>query len=123
MSDQKSPGVSVVELHENVKEPTFLGVVRYFSELIENGRTLRSIFLYSKEQEMQELDDEITKVEKGEPEGDDGVVGEAIDNMLCHADLIIRHRPDITEEDFMAIVIRKCEKWYVKHADKRVDSE
>lgn len=123
MSDQKSPGVSVDELHEHVVVPTFLSVVRGFSNLIENGRTLRSIFLYSQDQEMPELDDEITKVEKGEPEGDDGVVGEAIDNMLCHADIIIRHRPDITEEEFMEIVTRKCQKWFDKHADKPVDSE
>jgi hypothetical protein len=48
--------------------------------------------------------------------GDDGVVGEAIDSIICLLDLIYVHNPNITEEELVAIATKKCQKWRDKTA-------
>jgi CheY-like chemotaxis protein len=89
-------------------------IVRDFSDRIEDGRDARSVFHHLLS-EADELGVEITAVENGKPEGVDGVVGEAVDVIACALDLIIRHRPGITNDEIAAIMRRKCQKWADKY--------
>lgn len=79
---------------------------------IDNNRNLSQIFKYAME-EIGELATELN-IEDGysnkEP-GKDGIVGEAIDAIICLVDLIYTHRPDITEDELMQICINKLNKW------------
>jgi hypothetical protein len=43
--------------------------------------------------------------------GEDGVVGEAVDAILCVVDLIRIHNPNITEEQINKIAEQKLAKW------------
>lgn len=90
-------------------------LVRNFSKLINNGRTLRSISEHMRGEHI-ELDEEIEKVEQGVDEGADGVVGESIDVIACALDAIFQHKPDITDEEIYTIMDRKCRKWVQKYA-------
>ena len=46
--------------------------------------------------------------------GVDGVVGEAVDVMLCLLDLIHKYDPTITKEQINALAEAKCQKWLKK---------
>jgi hypothetical protein len=46
--------------------------------------------------------------------GPDGVIGEAMDSIICLMDLIYCHKPDITETELEEIAIKKCLKWRTK---------
>lgn len=46
--------------------------------------------------------------------GRDGIVGEAVDTILCLLDLIHLVNPDITEEQLNEIATIKCAKWVYK---------
>lgn len=76
------------------------------SSRIDNGRSQEDILLHMMT-EMGELAQEVI-ISEGrsykEP-GSDGVIGEAVDVILCAADLVIQRHPDITEEDL-------CETWF-----------
>lgn len=87
-----------------------VSIVRLYSKEIQNGRTLRDIAEHT-QSELVELNEEIEKVEKGEDEGSDGIVGEAIDIIACALDAIFKHQPDITEAELDALMYKKCEKW------------
>jgi hypothetical protein len=87
-----------------------LRTVRSYCEAVSNGRTLADVFEHACG-EMEELEVEIVFHENGTPAGDDGVVGEAVDVMLCMIDLIHQYKPEITNIEIMDIVVRKCEKW------------
>lgn len=43
--------------------------------------------------------------------GDDGVVGEAVDLIVCGVDMIYVTKPSITEEQILELVKAKCAKW------------
>ena len=85
-------------------------IVRYFSKLVDNGRDQRSIAKHMRS-EVDELDAEIEKVENGQVEGSDGIIGENIDIIACALDSIFTHNPNITEEELNALMIAKCKKW------------
>jgi hypothetical protein len=99
----------------------FIQNVFGFCRRVKNDRTILDAFNHMLG-ECVELKDEIKKVEAGETEGDDGIVGEAIDVMACALDIIWQHRPDITSEELNAIMTRKCEKWERKVAEKAAQS-
>jgi NTP pyrophosphatase (non-canonical NTP hydrolase) len=48
--------------------------------------------------------------------GDDGVIGEAIDVVLCAIDIIYVEYPLLEAEDIMEIVRRKLKKWKDKNS-------
>lgn len=85
-------------------------LVRIYSRRIQNGRTLSDIVRHA-EDELVELKDELVKLEAGEPQGDDGIVGESIDVILCALDAIYVANPAITDEEILDIARTKCEKW------------
>lgn len=43
--------------------------------------------------------------------GKDGVIGEAVDLMVCCTDLIYSVKPNITEEELVSILTLKLKKW------------
>lgn len=89
-----------------------LEVVRPFATKIQNGRTATDIVRHMR-REMVELTNEI----KGVGDGNDGVVGEAVDVIACALDLILHERPEITTEELDALLNRKCEKWARRYSD------
>ena len=93
-----------------------LDIVRTFSREIQNGRTLADAARHTGS-ELFELHDEIALVASGQPEGQDGVVGEAIDIIACARDVIFLHDPQITDEKINAILLAKCEKWARRYRD------
>ena len=85
------------------------------SEDIKNGRVPMTVLPFVME-EVGELALEVA-IDFGisaKPEGDDGVIGEAIDSIICLLDLIKLHKPDITEYELVEVANRKCSKWRAK---------
>jgi hypothetical protein len=82
-----------------------------------NNRDLSSIMKHLLS-ETKELEDEVTKSINGETAGTDGVVGEAIDVILCAVDLIYQKVPSISKEYISFLVGQKIEKWETEYKDK-----
>jgi NTP pyrophosphatase (non-canonical NTP hydrolase) len=85
------------------------------SDKIKNGRTLIRTLAHTMA-EVGELAEEIV-IANGfsyKQPGEDGIVGEAIDVILCALDIIHKHDPLVTEEDLEKIAIRKLAKWEAK---------
>lgn len=96
-----------------------IDIVRHFSGLISNGRTLDDIFRHAN-LEMDELREELDKEKLGETPGDDGVIGEAIDVIACALDIIFVKRPQTSNEEITDLLLAKCQKWarrYQLHID------
>lgn len=91
-----------------------LEIVRHFSKLVDNGRTQQSISRHMRG-EVDELDDEIKKAERGEEPGPDGIVGENIDIIACALDSILKADPNITYERICELMHLKCTKWAQKY--------
>jgi hypothetical protein len=89
-------------------------ITRRFSRDIQNARTQRSILDHLKS-EVAELEVEVIAGETGQCEGEDGIVGESIDVILCALDLIFRKNPKISNVEIAEIATRKCEKWARKY--------
>lgn len=89
-------------------------IVRSYSNRVKDGRTLRDVFRHMNT-EIKELDDELLLDACGQPPGEDGIVGEALDAISCLYDIIYLHRPDITKAELAAIMTRKMEKWVQKY--------
>jgi hypothetical protein len=77
---------------------------------IDNGRTTNTIYDHLKS-EAVELDEEMVKYNANEPQGDDGIVGESVDVMLCALDLIYSVNPSVSSDYIIAILERKIAKW------------
>lgn len=48
------------------------------------------------------------------PAGKDGVIGEALDMIVCLIDLIYCHQCDVTEEQLVEMIQKKLDKWAEK---------
>lgn len=81
-----------------------------FCKTVKNNRTLNSTFEHLKE-EVDELENEIIAKVAGFDEGEDGVLGEVVDVVLCAVDIAYQYNNDITEEEINQIVMRKLLKW------------
>lgn len=83
-------------------------------EQIENGRTAIDILAYGMT-EVGEVSEEVlikySPIAKHKTSGPDGIIGEAMDVILCMMDLIHEENPDITEEELQAIARLKLDKW------------
>jgi hypothetical protein len=85
------------------------------SEEIKDNRDLNDI-LNATMQELGELATEIS-IQKGyrkAPVGKDGIVGEAIDTIVCLLDIIHVYDPTITKETIEEIAGKKLAKWVAK---------
>ena len=76
------------------------------SQSIQSERTIHSIFEHLCG-EVIELSHEI----RGTGDGKDGIVGEAVDVMLCAVDIMYKDSPEITEDEIIQIVHNKLQKW------------
>lgn len=85
------------------------------------ARTLSSV-LHSAMSELGECAEEIDIFEGHSYKhmGQDGVVGEAIDTILCLLDLIHIYDPSITENVINDIATQKLQKWVEKATADRV---
>lgn len=80
---------------------------------VQNDRTLQDVLTHLMT-EVGELAQEIQIVEgkSYKEEGADGVVGEAVDVIICALDIIKLYRPSIKEDyDLSRIVQPKLKKW------------
>lgn len=77
---------------------------------VENKRDIFSIYEHSLS-EVDELEDEIDIWDRGDTPGPDGIVGEAVDVILCMLDLIAQFDPDITTDQVEAVMDKKYAKW------------
>ena len=96
-------------------KPTLVGTVLGLSraaDALGDNRTLNSIAGHA----MSELGETAIEINiyqglhRDQP-GPDGVVGEAVDTILCMIDLIYKFDPSITEEELVAIAEMKGAKW------------
>jgi len=85
-------------------------IVRQFSHRVQNNRTLSSTSSHMRG-EIDELDEEILKLNSGTEPGPDGIVGESIDVIACALDIIFRHAPEITDSELADLMLLKCQKW------------
>jgi NTP pyrophosphatase (non-canonical NTP hydrolase) len=46
--------------------------------------------------------------------GDDGIFGESVDVIINAVDMIRINYPDLTEQDIIDMVMKKCDKWITK---------
>lgn len=106
----ESHGLAVEDVFRYLPETDIVETVRRYAGDIKNGRTLQDILNHLLG-EAKETQEEIDKIEAGEPEGEDGVIGEAIDMIQCGLDIIFTARPDITKAELEAIMETKCQKW------------
>jgi NTP pyrophosphatase (non-canonical NTP hydrolase) len=86
-------------------------------QVFETGERLpkrtRLSVLCSLVEEVGELSTEVS-ISEGlsyKTEGPDGVIGEAVDVLICALDIIKVHKPEITEEEIIKLVQDKCAKW------------
>lgn len=68
--------------------------------------------------EVYELNQEVVNVLLDSPAGDDGVIGEAVDVILCAVDLIYQSNPKVTKAEIMTVVNRKIEKWITVYGNQ-----
>lgn len=71
-------------------------------------------------EEVGELSTEIA-IERGHSHklpGEDGIIGEAVDVVLCAIDEMYIHKPNITEDEISNIIRKKCNKWILNIQDK-----
>lgn len=83
---------------------------------IKSLRSVHTIFCHL-ESEVEELKVEVY-CDPDEESGEDGVIGEAVDVMLCAVDIMYKHKPDITEEEIQQVVNRKLAKWQRVYGEK-----
>lgn len=85
------------------------------SKAIEDNRSLNDVFTYVVE-EVGELATEIN-IHTGyscKKQGKDGIVGEAIDAIICLVDIIRLYNPTITEDELTTMCNVKLQKWVDK---------
>jgi len=85
------------------------------SDVIKDNRNLNDI-LNAAIQELGELATEIS-IETGyrlAPPGKDGIIGEAIDTIVCLLDIIHKHDSNITKDELERIAEIKLNKWVSK---------
>lgn len=80
--------------------------ILHVSRTIDSPRNLHSVMSHLAG-EVLELDDELYK----DVPGEDGILGESVDVILCAVDMIYIKHPEITEEQIGEVVKRKLAKW------------
>jgi NTP pyrophosphatase (non-canonical NTP hydrolase) len=91
---------------------TLVSTAFNMSSEIDDDRTTSDILIHLMT-EVGELAEEI-EIHKGrsyKSAGADGVVGEAIDVIACALDIIHQHDSTITEDQLVAMIIPKLQKW------------
>lgn len=94
----------------DVKYTSITEMVREYSKNIKNDRTEYDVFKHLCA-ESEEIRQELSTNTPGE----DGVMGECIDVILCALDMIFLDNPNITEQEIINYAHKKCEKWKNKY--------
>jgi len=92
-------------------------IVCAYSDRVQDGREFEDIYKHAA-MEMVELRAEILYAKHGFPEGEDGIVGEAIDVIACMLDLIRKHDPFVTQAELEDYIDKKCQKWERKSIER-----
>ena len=92
---------------------SILQIMRHYGAQIDDGRSLADSLRYAAG-ELRELADEIDRRDRNAAPGPDGIVGEAVDVMVCLADIIVRAAPETSDHDLTRIFDKKCRKWLAK---------
>lgn len=82
------------------------------SDEIQDNRTLLRILAHTMS-ELGELAEEV-EINAGVSHklaGEDGIVGESVDLILCALDMIRKHDPTVTEVELEEIAVKKLAKW------------
>lgn len=98
---------------------TFIEQVFAISDSVKNDRTMLGVLGHTMS-ELGELAEEVT-IHQGQSyktPGEDGVIGEAIDTIVCVLDLIRITYPDVTEQELQQIAEIKLKKWVEKTKSK-----
>lgn len=98
------------------KPETLIADTFKYSDAIKNGRTKTDIYAHAVS-EMEELRAEIAADLTGNRGGDDGIVGESIDVILCLLDLIHVANPEMTPEQITKYAKIKLDKWATVYAN------
>lgn len=77
---------------------------------IKHNRNIGTAFKHLDE-EINELSDEISSVVNNQKPNDDGVIGEAVDCILCLVDIIYQENSSVTTEEIDQVIQRKLAKW------------
>lgn len=106
---------------KNIKTMNIVEKVFETSQQVE-PRTLYEVLAYL----MQEAGELATEISIGEgflnrPQGKDGIIGEAVDVILCALDIAWLN--GATPEDIQSIVVKKLEKWKNNKYDNRRDEK
>ena len=88
-----------------------IALVREYSNSINNGRTVKTIFEALKA-ETDELNNEV--VTNGT--GLDGIEGEAVDVILCALNIIFKVNPGMSDDQIVEYARKKCDKWAKKYS-------
>lgn len=89
---------------------SLLQIMRHYGAQIDDGRSLADTLRYAAG-ELRELADEIERRERGEALGPDGILGEAVDVMVCLADIVVQAVPDVSDTELTRTFDAKCRKW------------
>jgi NTP pyrophosphatase (non-canonical NTP hydrolase) len=85
------------------------------SDVIKNARTPLGVMNHTMS-ELGELAEEVL-IHQGQSyksPGEDGILGEAVDTIICILDLIRITYPDVSEQELQKIAELKLKKWVVK---------
>ncbi|MNC12635.1 hypothetical protein D3C75_603590 [compost metagenome] len=70
-------------------------------------RTVHTVYRHLE----SEIDELAVEIYCTDDKGEDGVIGEAVDVMLCAIDIMYKDSPNITEDEISKVVQRKLAKW------------
>ena len=87
------------------------------SDAIQNGRTRQDVLNYTMTEIGELMEEFIISTGKSYKQpGADGIIGEAVDTIICLIDLIRIEDPTLREEDLQEIFCAKLAKWKSQHA-------
>lgn len=101
---------------------SFLNLSLSYCRMVDNGRTIQSTLDHMCK-EVVELQEEVIKYRDDLPPGDDGVIGEAIDVMICACDIIYQKNPSISSDYLMTLIHAKLDKWKTVYGNPVVPTE
>jgi hypothetical protein len=99
---------------------TLIERIFHTSRRIKNGRSQYAVLAKAGE-EFGELSQEvmIANGDHYKAPGNDGIIGEAIDLIICCTDIIQSANPNITEEELTIIADRKLNKWELSAVNEK----
>lgn len=117
-SDYDQSVADLAVLREALMTPKSSIVLDTFdtADCIHNGRDRQDILNYLATEYGELMEEHIIAQGKSYKDpGKDGIVGEAVDMIVCLLDLIHHEQPDLTEAELQEVFRKKLNKWDLKH--------